>query len=176
MVFKAGEEIARCIDGGGKAFFCGNGGSAAAAQHIAAELTGRFVRERDPLAGIALTTDTSAITAIANDYGYEHVFARQLRALATTDDCLVVLSTSGNSPSVVEAAKAARTIGMLGIPVIGLLGRGGGKVKELCDIAVCVPSDVTARIQEAHEFIGHAMCAHIEDAVAALLVESCRTE
>lgn len=174
VVAEAGAEIARCIDGGGKVFFCGNGGSAAAAQHMAAELTGRFLKERDPLPGLALTTDTSALTAIANDYGYEQVFARQLRALATSDDCLVVLSTSGNSPNVTEAAKVAQTVELIGIPVIGLLGRDGGKLREFCDVAICVPSDVTARIQEAHEFIGHALCAHVEVAVAELLIESCR--
>jgi D-sedoheptulose 7-phosphate isomerase len=162
VVREAGNEMARALEIEGKVFFCGNGGSAADAQHMAAELTGRFVRERRPLAGIALTTDTSAITAIANDYGYERVFARQLEALATIDDCLVVLSTSGNSPSVIEAARSARNIDGMGIPVIGLLGRTGGNVRALCTTAICVPSDVTARIQEAHGFIGHALCAHVE--------------
>lgn len=151
--------MADCLERGGKIFFCGNGGSAAAAQHMAAEFTGRFAKDRRPLAAIALTTDTSALTAIANDYGYEHVFARQLRALGGPDGCLVVLSTSGNSPNVVEAARAAVGLNM---PIVALLGRGGGAVGELSGWPIIVPSDVTARIQEAHEFIGHALCAHIE--------------
>ena len=156
-VQKAGDCMAYCLGHGGKVMLCGNGGSAATAQHIAAELTGRFVKERGPLAAIALTTDTSAITAIANDYGYAEVFARQINALGNTRDCLVVLSTSGNSPNVIEAARAAAFM-----PVIGLLGRTGGAVAGSCSTAILVPSDVTARIQEAHEFIGHALCAHIE--------------
>jgi D-sedoheptulose 7-phosphate isomerase len=156
-------QMVGCLkNAGGALFLCGNGGSAAAAQHLAAELTGRFVHDRPPLAAIALTTDTSALTAIANDYGYDQVFARQLRALGTEADLLVVLSTSGNSPNIVEAAKAALDIGM---PVVGLLGRDGGEVRQFCRAAVCVPSNVTARIQEAHEFIGHALCAHIEAAL-----------
>jgi D-sedoheptulose 7-phosphate isomerase len=159
-VAKAGDAMADCLKRGGKIFFCGNGGSAADAQHMAAELTGRFVKDRRPLAAIALTTDTSALTAIANDYGYEHVFGRQLQALGRPGDCLVVISTSGNSPSVVEAAMVAITGGMT---VIGLLGRGGGMAP--CDSAIVVPSNVTARIQEAHGFIGHALCAHIEAAL-----------
>ena len=164
-VVRAGDKIADCLKRGGRVYLCGNGGSAAAAQHIAAELTGRFVKDRKPLSAIALSTDTSALTAIANDYGYEQVFARQVLAHGSAWDCLVVLSTSGNSPSVVEAAKAAKTIIGVGMPVIGLLGHDGGKVRELCDMTILVPSDVTARIQEAHEFIGHALCAHIETAL-----------
>ena len=154
--------MAGCLVNGGKLFFCGNGGSAAAAQHMAAELTGRFVKDRRPLAAISLTADTSALTAIANDYAFDQVFARQLRALGTENDCLVVLSTSGNSPNIVEAAAAAQEIGM---PVLGLLGRSGGRVRDLCSSAICVPSDSTARIQEAHEFIGHALVAHVEVAL-----------
>ena len=161
-VSEAGDLMADCLRAGGKVFFCGNGGSAADAQHMAAELTGRFVKDRRPLAGIALTTDTSALTAIANDYGYAHVFSRQIQALAGPNDCLVAVSTSGNSSNVVEAVMAAHEAG---IPAVGLLGRDGGKVRNLCDVAVMVPSDVTARIQEAHGFIGHALCAHIEDAL-----------
>ena len=161
-VHEAGDKMAGSLSRGGRLFLCGNGGSAAAAQHIAAEMTGRFVKDRRPLAAIALTTDTSAITAIANDYGYEQVFARQLWALGKPDDCLVVLSTSGNSLNVLAAVNRARSIGM---PVIGLLGRMGGTIGRFCDTAILVPSDVTARIQEAHEFIGHALCAHIEAAL-----------
>ena len=147
------------LERGFKVFFCGNGGSAADAQHMAAELTGRFVKDRKPLAALALTTDTSALTAIANDYGYEHVFARQVEALGSPGDCLVVISTSGNSPNVLEALRAA---GRKGMGAIGLLGGEGGNAKDLCDWTIIVPSDVTARIQEAHGFIGHALCAHIE--------------
>lgn len=162
MVEYAGDLMATSLKMGGKVFFCGNGGSAAAAQHMAAELTGRFVKDRRPLAGIALTTDTSAITAIANDYDYSQIFARQLEALACERDCLVLFSTSGNSPNVIEAARAARGKGMV---IVGLLGRDGGKVLGLCLAPILVPSDSTARIQEAHEFIGHALCAHIEAAL-----------
>jgi D-sedoheptulose 7-phosphate isomerase len=159
-VNQVGSQMAACLkNAGGTLFFCGNGGSAAAAQHIAAELTGRFVEDRRPLAAIALTTDTSALTAIANDYGYEQVFARQLSALGTEADLLVILSTSGNPPNILEAARAAHNIGM---PVVGLFGRTGGAAKQFCRAAICVPSDSTARIQEAHEFIGHALVAHVE--------------
>ena len=158
----AGDLMADTLRNGGKVFFCGNGGSAAAAQHIAAELTGRFVKDRQPLAAIALTTDTSALTAIANDYGYSEVFARQLEALGQRGDCLVVLSTSGNSLNIEAAAVAAFKAR---IPVVGLLGRDGGAVARLCEPAIIVPSDSTARIQEAHEFIGHALVAHIEAAL-----------
>ena len=154
--------MVRCLEAGHKLFFCGNGGSAAAAQHIAAEFTGRFVKDRAPLAAIALTTDTSALTAIANDYGYEKVFARQLWALGSKGDILVLLSTSGNSPNLSKAAIAAAGKGMRSI---GLLGRTGGNVRDLCDRTILVPSDSTARIQEAHEFIGHALVAHIEAAL-----------
>lgn len=158
QVVEAGDRMADTLRNGGRVFFCGNGGSAAAAQHLAAELTGRFVKDRQPLAGIALTTDTSALTAIANDYGYKQVFARQLQALGKPGDCLVALSTSGGSLNLVEAAAFAHGW----MDVVGLLGRNGGAVRGLCDTAIIVPSDVTARIQEAHEFIGHALVAHIE--------------
>lgn len=159
---EAGDLMAATLKTGGKLFFCGNGGSAATAQHMAAELTGRFVKDRKPLAAIALTTDTSAITAIANDYAFDHVFARQLQALGKPNDCLVILSTSGNSPNIVEAELVAHG---MGIPTVGLLGRTGGKVGKWCTAAILVPSDSTARIQEAHEFIGHALVAHIEAAL-----------
>ena len=161
-VAEAGDEMARCLEAGHKLFFCGNGGSAADAQHMAAELTGRFIRDRKPLAAIALTTDTSALTAIANDYGFDYVFERQLEALGSAGDCLAVLSTSGRSENILAAARQARRMGM---SVVGLLGRDGGGAKDLCSTAIVVPSKVTARIQEAHEFIGHALCAHIEAAL-----------
>lgn len=158
-VAAAGDEMAMALGAGGKLMFCGNGGSAADAQHIAAELTGRYVLDRKPLAAIALTTDTSALTAIANDYSFSDVFARQVEALGVRQDCLIVISTSGNSPNILKAARAARRKGM---SVVGLLGRDGGKAAKLCNAPIIVPSNTTARIQEAHGFIGHALCAHIE--------------
>lgn len=155
----AGETMVRCLRDGGKIMFCGNGGSAADAQHLAAELTGRFIQDRRPLAAIALTTDTSALTSIANDYAFDEVFSRPLRALARSGDCLVAISTSGNSGNVKQAVLAARE---LGVTSIGLLGRDGGALKSMCDQAIVVPSPVTARIQEAHILIGHTLCGLVE--------------
>ena len=140
---------------------CGNGGSAADAQHIAAELTGRYKTERGALAGIALTTDTSALTAIGNDYGYEFVFSRQLEALGREGDLLIAISTSGNSGNVVKALELARKIG---IKTIGLSGRTGGAMNELCELNLVVPSNDTPRIQEMHIMIGHIICQAIDDA------------
>jgi D-sedoheptulose 7-phosphate isomerase len=145
---------------GGKIMVCGNGGSAADAQHFAAELSGRFVKARGPLAGLALTTDTSAITAIANDFGYEQVFARQVTALGNEGDVLVCISTSGSSASILEAAAQARA---MGIAVIGLIGGDGGQLHELCDYQVIVHSFVTARVQEVHQFVYHTWCEGIEE-------------
>jgi D-sedoheptulose 7-phosphate isomerase len=150
------------ISDGGKILLCGNGGSASDCQHIAAELTGRFLKERRPLPAIALTTDTSALTAIANDYGYAQVFSRQLEALANKGDTLIAISTSGNSENVIGAVNLAKT---QALRVIGLLGRDGGRLKELCDISIVVPSDSTPRIQEAHILIGHTICEGIETAL-----------
>lgn len=147
---------------GNKVMFCGNGGSAADSQHLASEFTGRFVNDRRPLAAIALTTDSSALTCIANDYSFDDVFSRQLLGLGRAGDCLVAISTSGNSRNVVKAAEAARGNG---IHTIGLLGRDGGKLRALCDIAIVVPSPTTARIQEAHSFIGHTICGLVEQAL-----------
>ncbi len=158
-VSEAGRRIAAALAQGGKLMLCGNGGSAADAQHIASELTGRFIQERRPLAGIALTTDSSALTCIGNDYAFDEVFARQLRALGRAGDVLIGISTSGNSANVVKAVQAARE---MGITVIGLLGRDGGALKPLSDVAIVVPSKVTARIQEAHILIGHTLCGLIE--------------
>jgi phosphoheptose isomerase len=148
---------------GKKVLLCGNGGSAADAQHIAAELVGRFVLERRPLAAIALTTDSSALTAIANDYGYEHVFARQVDALGAEGDVLVAITTSGTSKNVVAAAEVARTRGM---KVIGLTGAKGAAFVASCDAGIAVPSTVTARIQECHITIGHLLCEAVDEAVA----------
>ncbi len=147
---------------GGKLLFCGNGGSAADSQHLASELTGRFIKERRPLAALALTTDSSALTCIANDYAFDEVFARQLAALGKAGDVLVAISTSGNSRNVIRAVEEARAIGL---QVIGLLGRDGGALGPVCDVAVVVPSQVTARIQEAHILIGHTLCGMIEESL-----------
>ncbi len=147
---------------GHKLMFCGNGGSAADSQHLASELTGRFINDRRPLAAIALTTDTSALTCIANDYHFDQVFSRQLLGLGRKGDCLVAISTSGNSRNVINAAEAARGNG---IHTIGLLGRDGGMLRALSDIAIVVPSRSTARIQEAHSFLGHTICGLVEQAL-----------
>jgi len=154
--------LVTALNGGQKIMFCGNGGSAADSQHLASEFTGRFVNDRRPLAAIALTTDTSALTCIANDYSFDHVFSRQLLGLGRAGDCLVAISTSGNSRNVIRAAEAARD---RGVHTIGLLGRDGGQLRELCAVPIIVPSSSTARIQEAHSFIGHTMCALVEQAL-----------
>ncbi len=149
---------------GRKALFFGNGGSAADAQHLAAEFLGRYLRERRPLPAVALQDNASAVTAIANDYGYEQVFARQLQALAVPGDVAVGISTSGNSPSVVEAAKLARK---MGLHTIGLTGVSGGRLREIVDVLIAVPSNETPRIQECHILVGHALCDAVERAMAA---------
>jgi D-sedoheptulose 7-phosphate isomerase len=154
--------LAASLQSDGKVMLCGNGGSAADSQHIAAELSGRFVDDRRPLAGLALSTDSSALTCIGNDYGFDAVFERQVRGLGRAGDSLVLISTSGKSPNLLRAAEAARA---LGITTLGLLGRDGGPLLALCDDAVVVPDTVTARIQEAHIFIGHCWCALIEQAL-----------
>ncbi|NBW83447.1 SIS domain-containing protein [bacterium] len=156
------EACTKSLANGGKIMFCGNGGSAADSQHLAAEFTGRFIKDRRPLAAIALSTDTSALTCISNDYSFNEVFSRQVLGLGGQNDCLVGISTSGNSPNVIEAVKSAK---LKGIFTIGLLGRDGGKLKELCDLAIVVPSQTTARIQEAHILIGHSICGGVEIAL-----------
>jgi D-sedoheptulose 7-phosphate isomerase len=158
-VQRAADCISAALRTGGKVMFCGNGGSAADSQHLAAEFTGRFVDDRRPLAALALSTDSSALTCIANDYAFDQVFERQLRGLGRCGDVLVAISTSGRSANVQRAALAARE---LGIAVIGLLGRDGGTIKASSDVAIVVPSPTTARIQEAHIFIGHTLCALVE--------------
>jgi D-sedoheptulose 7-phosphate isomerase len=150
---------ASAIHGGRKLMFCGNGGSAGDAQHLAAELVGRLVRNRKALPGLALSTDSSALTCIGNDFGYDEVFARQVEGLAQAGDVLFAISTSGTSRNVVRAVEAAREAG---VKVIGLLGRDGGTLSAMVDVAIVVPSQETARIQEAHIFIGHVICAEIE--------------
>jgi len=145
---------------GGQLLIAGNGGSAADAQHIAAELTGRFLRDRQPLRALALHGNTSALTAIGNDYGYEHVFARELTAHARPGDALLAISTSGNSPNILRAIEAAR---QSKVSVIGLTGESGGQMRASCDLCLCVPSKSTARIQEMHITIGHAICELLEE-------------
>lgn len=147
---------------GGKLLFCGNGGSAADSQHIAAEFTGRFLEDREPIAAIALTTDTSAITCISNDYSYNQVFSRQLKALAKPGDVLIAISTSGNSENLISAVHTANT---LGVTTVGWLGKSGGSLRETCELSIVVDSDSTARIQEAHIFIGHVFCGMVEAAL-----------
>jgi len=151
-----------CIDAlraRGKILFAGNGGSAADAQHLAGELVSRFNYDRPGLCGIALTTDTSALTAIGNDYGYEYLFARQVEAVGRAGDVFIGISTSGKSPNVLRALDAAKAAGLR---TIGFCGRSGGLMKERCDVSLCAPSDHTPKIQEAHIVIGHTICALIE--------------
>jgi D-sedoheptulose 7-phosphate isomerase len=167
---KLTNEVATAVDlicaslaASGQLFIAGNGGSAADAQHIAAELTGRFQRERQPLRAMALHGNTSALTAIGNDYGYEHVFARELSAHARAGDVLLAISTSGNSANILRAIEAARRHKVV---VIGLTGESGGKMRSSCDLCLCVPSKSTARIQEMHITIGHAICELVEERLA----------
>jgi D-sedoheptulose 7-phosphate isomerase len=158
-VERIGTRLTEAVRAGHKVMWCGNGGSAADSQHLAAEMTGRLVNDRRPLAGLALSTDSSALTCIGNDYGFDAVFERQVRALGRPGDALVLISTSGNSANLLRAAEAARAGGVL---TIGLLGRDGGKLLPLCDDALVIPSRTTARIQEAHIFVGHLWCGLIE--------------
>ena len=156
----AGELCGRALAQGQRIYLCGNGGSAADAQHIAAELIGRFVHDRRALPAIALTTDTSALTAIGNDYGYDEVFSRQVDGLCREGDVLIAISTSGNSGNVLKAVDAAHRAGA---SVIGLSGKSGGALDAKCDVSLVVPSDITARIQEMHIVIGHLICALTEE-------------
>lgn len=162
-VSNAVDIIGASLASGGQLLLAGNGGSAADAQHIAAELTGRFLRERRPLRAMALHGNTSALTAIGNDYGYEHVFARELSAHARPGDVLLAISTSGSSRNILRAIEAAR---QAKVTVIGLTGESGGQMKVACDLCLCVPSQSTARIQEMHITIGHAICELLEERLA----------
>ena len=155
----AADLICQALKNGNKILICGNGGSAADAQHIAAELVGRYEEERRGWPAIALTTDTSALTALANDYGYELVFARQVQALATSGDVLIAISTSGNSANILAAVKQAKDLACV---TIALTGSGGGQLANICDAAVMVPSDRTSRVQEAHITIGHLWCELVD--------------
>ena len=155
----AAEASITALRNGNRILICGNGGSAADAQHFSAELVGRYKKERKGLPAIALTTDSSAVTAISNDYGYDRVFSRQVEALGEKGDLLFLISTSGNSQNLMEAAKIAKE---KGIRTVGLLGKGGGKLLLLCDNAILVPSDNTPRIQEMHGMAIHMLCGLIE--------------
>lgn len=155
----AGAELAKALTAGGKILIMGNGGSAADAQHIAAELVGRYKVERRALAAIALTTDSSILTAWSNDYSYDTVFSRQVEALARPGDIVWGLSTSGNSGNVVRAFEAARAMGVV---TLGMLGRDGGKLLPLSDVAMVVPLAATDQIQAAHLLTYHALCAHLD--------------
>jgi D-sedoheptulose 7-phosphate isomerase len=161
-IARAAQVMTDSLKSGGKVLACGNGGSAADAQHFSAELLGRFERERQELAAIALTTDTSAITAIANDYSYDMIFAKQVRGLGAKGDVLIAISTSGNSTNVIEAMNVAKAKGMA---VVALTGRDGGKMGALLganDVHLNVSSNVTARIQEVHILILHCLCDAID--------------
>jgi len=159
LVGKAGKICVETLRNRRKILLCGNGGSAADAQHIAAELSGRFKKERKALAGIALTTDTSALTAIGNDYGFEYIFSRQVEAIGKKGDVLIAISTSGNSQNVINAIKSAKKIGC---KIITLTGKDGGKMKNMGDINIIIPSNNTPRIQEMHIMIGHMICNFID--------------
>lgn len=151
-----------CIEVGGKIMFAGNGGSAADAQHLAAELVNRFKKERRPMAGLALTTDTSVITAIGNDYSFDEIFAKQIMGLGRAGDLFIGISTSGNSRDIIRAMEAARD---MGIATIGLIGEGG-KIKDLAGCAITVPSGNTPRVQEVQILIGHILCELLENALS----------
>lgn len=159
LIIAAVDACVSSLRGGHKLLFAGNGGSAADAQHWAGELVSRFYYDRPGLSAVALTTDTSILTAIGNDYGYDYVFARQVEAIGGDGDVLVAISTSGNSPNIIRACEAAR---LRNIRVIGFTGHKGGKLAGLSDVCFRIPSDETPRIQEGHEFIGHLLCALIE--------------
>jgi D-sedoheptulose 7-phosphate isomerase len=160
----AAQAMSEALGAGRKLLVFGNGGSAADAQHIAAEFVGRFQLERDPLPALALSVNTSALTAIANDYGYEEVFARQLRGLGSAGDVALGISTSGRSPNVNGALSAARAMGM---GTIGLTGGSGGDMRALCDHCIVVPADDTPRIQEGHILVAHVLCEIVETALFA---------
>ena len=159
----AAQLMSATVEAGNTLFFCGNGGSAADAQHLAAECVGRYKKERAGISAIALTVDTSAITAIGNDYGYAQIFARQLQALGRAGDLLYAISTSGNSANVLEAIHQARGAN---IKIIAVTGESGGDMANLCDILLNVPSDETNHIQEMHIAVGHILCGFVEDDVA----------
>ena len=151
--------IKTALANGKKVLFCGNGGSAADSQHLAAEFVGRFQKERQGLPAIALTVDTSILTAVGNDYGFDKVFVRQVEALGNEGDVLVGISTSGNSPNVLAAVELAKT---KGIYCVGMTAAGGGKMLEVCDECIAIPAKITARVQEMHILIGHILCELVD--------------
>jgi D-sedoheptulose 7-phosphate isomerase len=156
---QAGELLAKTLKAGHKVLLFGNGGSAADAQHLAAELTGRYKSERRGLPAIALTTDTSALTAIGNDYGFDHIFERQIQAVSAAGDLLIAISTSGNSPNIIRALEYGKKAGLKSI---GLSGKEGGNMKNHCNINIIIPSNDTARIQEMHILVGHVLCGIVD--------------
>lgn len=163
VVAAAATELIRCLEAGGTVFACGNGGSATQSTHLVGELVGRFRRERDPLRAYSLNENTATLTAVPNDYEFAEVFARQVRGLARAGDCLVAISTSGNSENVVRACRAARATG---VRVVSLTGAGGGKVGATSDVVVAVPDAETPRVQEIHLVVIHLLCGIVEDALA----------
>ena len=162
LIAHAAQAMTAAVRRGRKIIWFGNGGSATQSQHMAAEFVGRFSKERRSLPSLSLTENMASITAIGNDYSFEHIFSRQLEGLAQHGDIAVGLSTSGNSRNVLQGLRAART---LGLTTIGLTGSSGGQMTALCDLCLCVPSTTTARIQEVHLTIGHILCALVEDAL-----------
>lgn len=166
LLSRQSEEIAKlaallvkCIEGNNKILFCGNGGSAADAQHLAAELIGRYKKERPPINAMALTVDTSILTAVSNDIGYEYIFSRQVEALGEGNDLLFAISTSGNSANIIKAIEAAQKKNMI---IVGLTGQDGGAMRHLCSHVIRVPSRETNHIQEMHIAIGHMLCERLE--------------
>jgi D-sedoheptulose 7-phosphate isomerase len=162
QMVEAASLMLHCLRGGGKILFCGNGGSAADAQHLAAEFVGRFVKERKGLPSVALTTDSSILTAIGNDYGFDRVFSRQVEALGNPGDVIVGISSSGNSPNVIGAMHQASK---QGLKTVGLSGRDGGALAKCVDVAINVASPNTARVQECHITIGHLLCELVENSL-----------
>ncbi len=160
LIEKAANVTAQCLRAGHKLIFFGNGGSASDSQHLAAEFVGRYEKERRALPAIALTTDTSILTAVGNDYGFERIYERQIEALGQKGDVAFAISTSGNSPNVLAAVAKARS---LGIYTIGFTGRDGGKIKDKVDLAFIVPSHKTSRIQETHILVGHIICERVDE-------------
>jgi D-sedoheptulose 7-phosphate isomerase len=163
QIESAAKMIIASIRSSGKVLVFGNGGSAADSQHIAAELVGRFKKERKAIAAVSLTTDTSILTALGNDYGYQSIFSRQVEALGRPGDVAIGISTSGNSPNVIAALQAARSLGM---KTIGMTGKGGGGMSKLCDLLIAVPSSDTPRVQESHIMIAHIICDLVESEIS----------
>ena len=164
LIGQIASTIAGSVRKGGKVLICGNGGSAADSQHIAAELVGRFKKERRAIAALALTTDTSILTALGNDYSFDKIFARQVEAHGRNGDILIAISTSGSSLNVLNAVNKARE---MGLTAIGLLGRDGGTIKPVCDLALVIENADTARVQEMHILAAHIICGLVEDSLAA---------